>query len=309
MCVVLAALPWVLPSSFLLRTLIFIGLYSLVAMGLSMLMSYTGQVSIGHAGFMAIGAYTSAILTTKLHLPPLAAVPLAVAVTVAISYPLAVTCLRLTGHYLAMVTLGLGLMINTLIVELSSLTGGVRGIPGVPNFSIFGIGFTSDWSVFYLIWALVMFVGWMCCNLVNSRVGRALKAIEGDEPAAASFGIDVKRYKIAIFLFSTALAALAGSLMAHYMTFVGPEPFSLYASIMLLMMALLGGSASPLGAIIGAVIVGGFPQVLTKYQYLSGGIFGAVLLLTMLFLPDGVLGLARWKGILFKRRGGGQSAP
>jgi branched-chain amino acid transport system permease protein len=301
--VIVALLPLVSGSYFILRTSLFTGIYALVAIGLSLLVSYAGQVSIGHAGFMAIGAYVSAILTTRYSLNPWFAMVVAAAVTLAISYVIAVACLRLTGHYLAMATLGLGLIVNSLLVQLSSVTGGVRGIAGVPTLSLFGHDLGTDRWLYYLVWAFVLVATWLSCNLANSSVGRALKAIRVDEIASLSFGIDIQHYKIVIFLYSTALASIAGSLMAHTMTFISPEPFSLYLSILLLLMALLGGGSSPLGGILGAVFVSVLPQVLRGYEDLSGGIFGLLLILIMLFLPGGILSIYKTVGRWGRQKG------
>lgn len=291
--IVVAVLPVASGSYFVLRTALFTGIYALVAIGLSLLVSYAGQVSIGHAGFMAIGAYVSAILTTRYSINPWVAMLLAMGATLTISYIIAVACLRLTGHYLAMATLGLGLIINSLLVQLTSLTGGVQGIPGIPTLSLFGYDLGTDRSLYYVIWAFVLVTAWLSCNLANSSIGRALKAIQHDEIASLSFGIDVQHYKILVFLFSAALASIAGSLMAHAMTFISPEPFSLYLSILLILMTLLGGDLSPLGGILGAVFVSVLPQVLRGYEGLSGGIFGLLLILIMLFLPGGILSLGK----------------
>ncbi|MDD5207177.1 MAG: branched-chain amino acid ABC transporter permease, partial [Desulfobacterales bacterium] len=230
--IIVAVLPVASGSYFVLRTAQFTGIYALVAIGLSLLVSYAGQVSIGHAGFMAIGAYITAILTTRYSINPWMAMLLAMGATLVISYIIAIACLRLTGHYLAMATLALGLIINSLLVQLTSITGGVQGIPGIPTLSLFGYDVGTDRSLYYLIWAFVLVTAWLSCNLANSSMGRALKAIQHDEVASLSFGINVQKYKIIIFLFSAGLASIAGSLMAHSMTFISPEPFSLYISIL-----------------------------------------------------------------------------
>lgn len=290
---IVAVLPVASGSYFVLRTALFTGIYALVAIGLSLLVSYAGQVSIGHAGFMAIGAYVTAILTTRYSLNPWLAMLLAMGVTLVISYTIAMACLRLTGHYLAMATLGLGLIINSLLVQFTSITGGVRGIGDIPTLSLFGYDLGTDRSLYYLIWAFVLVTAWLSCNLANSSIGRALKAIQHDEIASLSFGINVQHYKIIVFLFSAGLASVAGSLMAHAMTFISPEPFSLYLSILLILMTLLGGELSPLGGIMGAVFVSVLPQVLRGYEDLSGGIFGFLLILIMLFLPGGILSLGK----------------
>ncbi len=286
---VVIIIPILSDSFFFLSTMVYIGIYSLIALGLSLLICYAGQISIAHGGFMAIGAYTTAILTTRYDWSPWLAMIAGVVITVAISYVIAVACLRLTGHYLAMATLGLAVIVNALLIQMPSLTGGVSGIAGIPGLSLLGLDFSSDTAMYYLIWALVLIAAIISCNIANSKVGRAVKAIQHDEIASLSFGINVQREKIIIFLFSTGLASVAGSLMAHFMAFVAPESFTLNISIFFLLMALLGGGLSPIGGIIGAVIIGGLPQVLSGYQEFSVGIFGIFLMLIMLFLPKGVL--------------------
>jgi branched-chain amino acid transport system permease protein len=303
LCAVVILLPLLSGSSFLLRSAVFAGIYALVAIGLTLLVSYAGQVSIGHAAFMAIGAYASAILTTRYAVNPWLAMMAATATTIGISYLIAIACLRLTGHYLAMATLGLGLMVNSLLVQLSSVTGGVMGISDIRPLSLFGKELSTDRAMYYLVWAAVFIAIRLSCNAANSRIGRALRAIQHDELAALSFGIRIQHYKLVIFLFSTGLASIAGSLMAHYMTFVSPEPFSLYLSILFLLMALIGGRLSPIGGVLGAIIVSGLPQVLRGYENLSGGIFGLLLILIMLFLPEGVLSLGKNVRQVGKRHG------
>lgn len=293
---VVAVLPLVL-GDFRLSIMVFIAIFALATMGLCLLMGYAGQVSLGHAAFFGLGAYASALLSTRLGWNPWLAMLLAALGTAAVAYLIGIPILRLRGHYLAMATLGLGIIVHIGQVELVELTGGPSGFPGIPYLSVGDFAFDRDLKFYYLAWGALLAATAVALNVVNSRVGRALRAIHGSELAAATLGVDTARYKVQVFALSAAYASLAGSLYAHYVTFISPAPFGFGASIELLVMATVGGLASIWGAIFGAAAVtlltelirDLLPSLLGK----TGGeqeiiVFGLILMLVMIFLPEGL---------------------
>ncbi len=288
---VIGALPLFVSSPYLLSTGIFIGIASILTLGLCLLMGYAGQVSLGHAAFYGIGAYTSAILTVKLDVSPWLAMVLGVLITGAAAYVIGSLIFRLSGHYLAVATLGLGIVVFLAFKEFPELTGGSSGLPGVPRLTVGSFVFSTDRAYFYLVWGVVIVLMALSLNVVNSRVGRALRAIHASELAADSVGIDASRYKLQILVVSTVYASIAGSLYVHYMRFVSPDHFDFAASVELVVMAAVGGLASVWGAPFGAAAV--FLLALTLREALPSGehtviAYGIILVLIMIFLPEGL---------------------
>lgn len=219
----------------------FIAINGILVVTLNLVMGYTGQVSLGHAAFYGLGAYTSAILTSKVGISPwlglLAAIVGAGFIAVIIGWG----CLRLKGYYLAMAMLGFGVIIQTILVQFVSLTGGPSGITGIPVFSILGFRLNSDVRFYYFVWLLLFLILLLSFNIVNSKIGRVYRAIGNDEIAAESLGINTFFYKLQIFVIAASLAGLAGSVYAHYITFVSPGVFSPLFSIELVVMMVVGG--------------------------------------------------------------------
>jgi len=295
--VIVGALPLVLRSPYLLSTAIFIGIFTIVTLGLCLLMGYAGQVSLGHAAFWGIGAYTSAILTVKLGVSPWLAMAAGVVVTAGVAYLIAIPIFRLREHYLAMATLGLGIIATLAFGEFRELTGGPSGLPGVPRLAVGGFVFAGDVEYYYLVWAVVVVLIGLSLNIVNSRVGRALRAVHASEAAAESIGVDASRYKLQVLVLSAAYASLAGSLYVHYMQFVSPQAFDFGVSVRLVVMAAVGGLASVWGAPFGAAAVMLVTVLLREALPLvipnaSGEhitiVYGLVLILIMIFMPEGL---------------------
>ena len=308
LAVALAVFPLLVQSHYYLSMLVVIGLYTLVTAGLSLLMGYAGQVSLGHAAFYGLGAYGSAILTTRFGLNPWAAMAAAAVITALVAFVLGVPTLKLREHYLALGTLGLGVMVFIFFNETIWLTGGPSGLmETIPYPSIGGLVINRDREFFYLVWALTLPSLVLARNLIHSRVGRALRAIHGSEVAAESMGIDTARYKVYVFVLSAIYGSIAGSLYAHYLAFVNPSPFSFMASIQFLVMAVVGGLTHEWGPLVGVTIIVILGELLRDWVPLllpnAGGeyqivVFGLILILVMIFMPEGV---AREAELLYER--------
>jgi branched-chain amino acid transport system permease protein len=295
--VLIALLPLGVHSRYYQSIAVIIGLHTIASVGLSLLMGYAGQVSLGHAAFYGLGAYLSAIASTKLGLNPWLALPLAAVITGGLAAGIGLPIFRLRGHFLAMATLGLGIIVYIVFNELREVTGGPSGLTGIPNLWLFGAPLNTDIRYYYLVWAFALGVIFLSRNIVDSRVGRALRAIHGSESAAAALGVHTARYKLAVFALSAVYASLAGSLYAHYLLFVNPPPFSFKFSIELLVMVMIGGLAHIWGALFGAAIITLLGESLRatipllmghaagEYEIIA---FGVILMATMIALPEGL---------------------
>jgi branched-chain amino acid transport system permease protein len=302
---ILAALPWFL-NAYYTGIAIFIGIQSMVTVGLCLLIGYTGQVSLGQAAFYGIGAYISAILTSTYGLSPWGAMAAAALLTGGFAYLIGVPILRLRGNYLAMATLGLGIIMFIIFREANQFTGGNTGISGIPYISIGSLVFDTDLKYYYLVWVFCISVLFISQNIVNSRTGRALRAIRDNATAAEAIGINVAQMKVRVFVLSAVFASLAGSLYVHYLAYISPQPFDFSFSIRALLMAVVGGLASIWGAIFGTTVVTFLGDFLRGFGELDIIVFGLVLMLIMIFLPRGLwvhlLGYFRkWRA---KRRAG-----
>ncbi len=279
-----------LKSSYFLLILNVIGLNTLIVIGINLLVGYAGQISLGHAAFYGIGAYSSAILTTMYNVNPWLALVLAALITALVAFLIGKPSLKLKGHYLVMATLGFNIIITVILVQWEDFTGGPSGIPGIPYLNIGSFSFDSDKKLFFLIWLFVIFALILAYNLVNSRVGRALKALHGSEIAAESLGIDVASYKVKIFVLSAILASIAGSLYAHYVTFISPKSFDIMFSIKIVIMSIFGGISTIFGALIGSATLTILGELLTVVEDYSTIVLGLILVLTLMFLPEGIVG-------------------
>ncbi|WP_051284002.1 branched-chain amino acid ABC transporter permease [Desulforegula conservatrix] len=297
-----AVIPFFVSGSYYQGILIFSALNCLTCTGLCLLSGYAGQISIGHAAFNALGAYGTGICTTMFGLSPFVGMAVSAVISVFVAFVLGGPALRLKGHYLAMATLGFGAIIHTVAVAAVDITGGPQGISGIPSISLLGFELDSDLKQYYLCWAIALLGIFFALNLINSRIGRALKSIQGSEAAASSIGINTSIYKIQIFALSALYASISGSLYAHYMAYIDPEPFDVMHSVLLVTMVAVGGMHQIWGAVIGSVVLSLLPEALsfigenfsimgvsykTDYNTL---VYGGILLVIMLFLPDGLAG-------------------
>jgi branched-chain amino acid transport system permease protein len=284
-----ASLPLLSGSTYVITIGVFAGLNALVAIGLCILMGYAGQVSLGQAGFYGIGAYVSAVLSQQYGLPVMISVLSAMIVAAFAAVVLAVPSLRLKGHYLAVATLSFGEIINIILNEWGP--GGPSGFGDIPHFDILGFAFDSTASYFYLVWGCVAFILLFSFNLINSRAGRALRALHGSELASRAMGLDVTALKIKVFILSSVYASLAGSLYAHYVTFISPSSFTLFYSVLVLMMAVIGGITNLWGAVIGSVLITILPELLRSFQEFDVLVYGLVLTLSLMFFRKGLVPL------------------
>lgn len=272
--------------------MVFAGIYCLITIGLSLLMGYAGQISLGQAAFFGIGAYFSAILTVKYEMNPWICMAIGMVVAAIVAVLVGVPSLKLRGHYLAMATLAFGIIIFIIFNEEGEWTGGPDGMTGIPGLSLFGFQFNSIEKYYYLTWFIVFAVFIFTINIIQSRAGRALRAIHVSEAASSAMGVNVSQYKIIVFVYSAILASLAGSLYAHYLNFVNPSTFDLFFSIKLLIMIALGGMHDIWGAIIGAFLITFLSfewlHFLEEFEII---VYGLILLLVTIFLPHGLVGI------------------
>lgn len=321
-CVVLAiAVPFVLDDRFTIKILTFVGINIIIVAGLALLFGYAGQISLGHAGFYGLGAYTSAILTTTYGLPWVVGLVAGTAVAALGGLALAVPSLRLKGHYLAMATLGFGEIARILFVQLRGVTGGPDGFSGIPDVSVGPVALSTPAANFSLVWAVAIAALLLAGNLGGMRPGRAMRALHGSELGAQACGVDISRLKVTVFTISAAMAGLAGVLYAHAVGFISPSTFTLNLSIILVAMVVLGGPGSLAGAVAGTVvltllpyadaIIPGIPrEVAAVLQDWEHDLYGLTIILVMLFMPRGLAGgvHALWRRLVSKRAQAGEAA-
>ncbi len=296
---VLIALPWVM-GDFFQSQLSFIFIYSVAALGLMLLTGYTGQFSLGHAGFFAIGSYASAILTSK-GIPFLLSLPLSGLISGLIGILIAVPALRLTGLYLAIATMGFAYIVEEVLARWESMTNGNMGL-NLDSPSIGSFVFESETSYYYLtLMVLVIAILWVR-NILRSPSGRGMVAIRDSEIAAQATGVSLIKFKSYAFFISAFLTGVAGCLSAHKLSYINPENFSFMESISLLIMIIIGGLGSIHGAIFGAIFFLALPSMImvakdyvpesiAQQSGLEPGIMGIIIILFVLFEPNGIYGL------------------
>jgi branched-chain amino acid transport system permease protein len=285
---IIGLLPLALSNDYFYDIAILVGLNAIVCVGLNLLIGYAGQISLGHAGFFGLGAYGSAILASRYGWPPLAAMFSTTLAVAALAFVVGRPILRLKGHYLAMATLGLGIIIFMVISTEDKFTGGPDGISVVP-FRIGGFVLQDARIWYWTVGALLLFTVWLALNLIESPAGRALRALHSSEIGAEVVGIDAAKHKVMVFVISAVCASIAGSLAAHYSGFVTPGKVAFLHSIELVTMVVFGGMASTFGAVVGAAVLTTLPQLLTVFKDYEMMVFGALMMGTMIFLPRGVV--------------------
>jgi branched-chain amino acid transport system permease protein len=288
--VALGALPLVVSSASVMSSLVITGILFIALLGLDLLMGYTGQVSLGQAGFMAVGGYAAAILATHYGWSPLAATGAGIVLSVLAAIVLSLFTMRLRGHYLALATLAFGLLVDSFTVGLTDVTGGPSGLVGIPSFSIGALAFDTSEKMYYLVLALVVALVLVLHGGVRLGFGRALQAVRTDQTAAAALGINVARHKLIVLAISAALASLAGSLYAFYFHFLSPEMVGTPRSLELLAMLVLGGEGTLVGPLFGAAILTLLPTIFQPLAVFKTFATGALLVLAVRYLPGGVFG-------------------
>lgn len=272
-----------------------LGIYMIVNTGFDILFGYSGQISLGQAGFYAIGAYFSAILS-KAGVPVVLAMLFAATIAAIVGYVLAIPCSKLVHHFLAIVTIGFGEIVRLLALNgPTKLTGGANGIGGIPPVSMFGFQLTSKAAYLYFVLALVLLFLVIKHRIVDSRVGRAMQAIKCNPDASEAFGMKLSRYKSMAFTIAAFYAGVGGALYAHLVRFISPESFSADQSSMFLVMILVGGMGTFCGPLLGSlliIVVTEFLQQFGTYQML---IYGALIIFVLFFMPNGIAGTLRNK--------------
>ncbi len=287
--VVLLLPTWLEPSG-LTASFVIAGLLFIAVLGLDLLMGFAGQVSLGQAGFMAIGAYAAGILSVKYHAPPLLGILVGLVLSLLVALVLALITGRLRGLYLALATLGFGLLVDSLTVGLSDLTGGPSGLVGIPNLVVGDYAFVTPLQYYYLVWGLAALLLLLTANVARSDYGRALQSIRADQTAARALGVAVPLYKVSALLISAGFASIAGSLYAFDFHYISPELVSTSRSLEMVSMLVIGGQGTLIGPLLGTLLVTLLPsaaQALAQYKTL---IEGCILVLILLFLPGGLLG-------------------
>jgi branched-chain amino acid transport system permease protein len=289
LAIALALLPVIFPDNYFVTVVLTTAaLNATLAISLNLLMGYAGQISLGHAAFFGIGAYSSAILTARYHWNSLLAIAAGMLLTGVIAFLIARPILRLKGHYLAMATLGFGIIISIILVQAGQFTGGPDGLGDIPQLDLFGWSVNTDFRWYMVMSSVLVIVVMLANNLIDSRNGRALRALHGSEIAAELMGINTSAMKSAIFVLSALIASFVGSLFAHQQSFISPDSFSFFFSIELVTMVVLGGLASTYGAIFGAIVLTFLPELLVVFEDYEVMVFGAILMITMIFMPEGL---------------------
>src|SRR5437773_789433 len=274
----------------------YIGLYSIVSLGLVLLTGVAGQTSFGQAAFVGVGAYTTAFLSLNFPaISPWLNVVTGVALTAIIATFLGFITLRMKGHYLPLATIAWGISLYYVFGNMDFL-GGYTGLTGIPPLNLFGLELRNERFFYYLIWAIALASLWMTSNLLDSRTGRAIRALKGGLEMAEAFGVDASRIKIIIFVYAAALACVSGWLYAHLQRFVNPTPFGINQGIEYLFMAVVGGAGNVWGAVIGATVItllkemlqDLLPRVLGRSGNFEIVVFGILMIALLQFAREGI---------------------
>lgn len=301
LAIIILVVPAFLTNPFQYDMVTLVLIYATTAVGLNLLVGYAGQISLGHAGFFGMGAYFSAVMTSRFDWSPIPTLLLGAALVGLMAYVIGRPILRLKGYYLGMATLALGFIIFIILNNESWLTGGPDGM-SVPSMSLFGLELSTfqDYSVlgfqvsgslawYWLMGAVLILGVWIAQNLIDSPIGRALRSVHGSEVAARVVGVDTPKYKNLVFVISAIYASVMGSFYAHFQGFITPESAGFMESIILVTMVVLGGMGSTLGVILGAALLTLLPQLLADLHEYEMMMFGLILMLTMIFMPKGLL--------------------
>ncbi len=290
MIIILCVIPFLLQNSFHYEIAIMCMLNAVICIGLNMLVGYTGQISLGHGAFAGLGAYVAVILSTTYEFDPVLSILIASVVLAIMAYFISKPILKLEGHYLAMGTLAVGIIISIILTNEDQLTGGPDGM-GVSEFNILGYVFENDIQWYVLSAMFLVFSIWALQNVVHSPFGRILRCIRDSETAAKAIGADVPYYKTYVFVISVVIATVAGSLYSYYTGFISPEESGFMRSIELIVMIVFGGLGRIYGAVIGAIIITALPQFLTFLHDYEHMVFGAIIIFVMIFMPKGIVSI------------------
>lgn len=304
-------------ARYVLKVLTFVGINALIVAGLALLHGYAGQISLGQAAFYGLGAYSSAYVTATLGWPWLAGLAAAALVTAVGGVLLALPSLRLKGHYLAMATLAFGEIMRVVFVEAKGITGGPDGLSGVPYAKIGAFEFNTPQLNYWLVWAFVALAVWVSANIVSGRPGRSMLALHGSELGAMASGVSITGLKVRVFTISAVFAGVAGALYSSVVGFISPSTFSLHLSVILVAMAVLGGTRSLTGPLLATALLTLVPyadavlpdlsrETLAFIQDWEADLYGAIIIFVMVVAPGGLAGLVR--ALKTRRTSGGGEA-
>jgi branched-chain amino acid transport system permease protein len=287
---------------YLFHILVITGIYIILTLSLNLLVGYTGLPALGHAAFFGMGAYASALLALKLGLSPWFSLLIGASLAALLGCAIAIPSIRFKGDYFALVTFGFGIIVYSIANNWVSVTGGPMGIPGIPGFSFFGFILPEIWFYLILVTFFIFLTYFTMKRIVNSPFGRILQAIREDEIATLSIGKDVDRHKILVFSMGSFFAGIAGSLYAHYITYINPSSFTLMESIIILLMVAFGGMGNLAGSFVGASALVIFPEALRFLGIPSfvaapmrQMIYGLLLIVLMIKRPQGILGKYKFR--------------
>ncbi len=285
-----AVLPLVVANPYYLNVLNVVALNVIIVSGLNLLIGFAGHISLGHAAFFGLGAYLSGILTTSYGWSPWPTMVFAAVVVGMLAMVIGIPTLRLKGNYLVMATLGFNIIVVVFLVQFDVVTGGPSGFSGIPPLSVPGYALDTDYRFYWLAWGAAFVSMLLARNVVHSRVGRGLRAIHESPLAAAALGVPIERTRVKVFMLSAMYASVAGSLYAHYFGIVTPKTFDIFKSVELVTMCIIGGMGSLWGGLFGAAFITPLPQLLHFFEEYQDVFFGAILLVLLIYLPQGVVG-------------------
>ncbi len=287
---------------YFLHILIISGIYIILTLSLNLILGYTGLPALGHIAFACVGAYTSSLLALNYGISPWIGLLIGAVFASLLGLVIGFPSMRLKGDYLALATFGFGVIVYSVSKNWVDLTRGPMGLPGIPKFSFFNFEFQPVWAYLILVTAFVFITTFIINRIVDSPFGRILKSIREDEVASLSIGKNVDRYKLIVFVVGAFFAGIAGSLCAHYITFIDPSSFTVMESIAVLLMVVFGGMGNIKGSFVGALILVIFPEMLRFLGMPSSiaaplrqMIYGLLLIVLMLKRPQGIIGQYRFK--------------
>ena len=312
--ILLVLLPLVVPSPYVIGIMVFVALYGILAMGMGLLMGHAGLFSLVHPTWFGLGAYVAGILSARELTTPLVATVGAALFVALIAYIIGAPVLRLRGLYLACATFGILIIGQIAFVQLGDLTGGHSGLLGIPAFQVAGFKFKKDIHYYYLSWALCMASLLFCFNLVRSRIGRAIISSHDSEPASASLGVNIPKYRLQVFILTAVMASLSGSVFCFYLRFASPGIFGFDLLVEIILMAVIGGLGTVWAPLLGSFIITWLHELLKAYlgrifPVMTGEVtavfFGIFIIFVLIFMPSGLVGwieqLCRWGGKRLKR--------
>ncbi len=297
--VIIAALPILTSSRYLVGTMCFVAIYGTLAVGMGILLELAGIFSLAHPTFFGLGAYSGAVIAVKHIAPPWAGTIMGTAVVTALSYLIGAPLLRLKGFYLACATFGLLVIVEISLGQFGSITGGHEGLVGIPPLSIGGYVFESDVQFYYLSWAFCLGQLWFLSNVMNGRVGRAIRSFHDSETASRSMGINIPRYKLQLFMLTSAIAAIAGSIYCFYLRFTQPGIFGFPLLVDLMTMLIIGGGKTIWGPLLGSFVITWLRELIHGYlgnilPRMTGEVdavfFGLLIIVILIFMPGGLTG-------------------